>query len=62
MLECPFEDTSIAIPCGYDRYLTMDFGNYMELPPEDKRVTRHKTKVIDLNRSYKDYIKDGAPK
>lgn len=62
MLEFPFEDTSIAIPCGYDRYLTMDFGNYMELPPEDKRVTQHKTKVIDLNKSYKDYIKEGIPK
>ena len=62
MLQCPFEDVSIAIPCGYDRYLTMDFGNYMELPPKDKRVTRHKTKVIDLNKSYKDYAKEGIPK
>ncbi|MCM1122146.1 MAG: LicD family protein [Eubacterium sp.] len=62
MLECPFEDTTIGIPRGYDRYLTMDFGNYMELPPEDKRVPLHETKVISLNKSYKDYQKEGIPK
>lgn len=59
MLEVPFEDTSIAVPCGYDRYLTMDFGNYMELPPEEKRVPIHEAIVIDLNKSYKEYRKEG---
>lgn len=59
MLEVPFEDTSIAVPCGYDRYLTMDFGDYMELPPEEKRVSNHDAVVIDLNKSYKEYIKEG---
>ena len=61
MLKCSFEDTSIAIPCGYDRYLTMDFGEYME-PPIDKRIPGHKTKMVDLKKSYKDYIKEGILK
>ena len=59
MLELTFEDTSIAVPCGYDRYLTMDFGSYMELPPEEKRVPCHDAIAINLDKSYKEYIKDG---
>lgn len=62
MTELRFEDTSIAVPCGYDRYLTMDFGNYMKLPPKEKRYPQHETVLIDLNKSYKYYIKEGVPK
>lgn len=57
-LEVPFENTTIRIPYGYQQYLTMDFGNYMRLPPEDKRVTVHPAALIDLNKSYKEYIKE----
>ena len=32
-----FEDTTVYIPNDYDTYLTSLFGNYMQLPPEDKR-------------------------
>lgn len=60
--EFPFEDTSIAVPCGYDNYLTMDFGNYMKLPPKEKRYPQHETVLIDLNKSYKHYIKEGIQK
>ena len=49
----PFEDIQIAVPKGYDRYLTMDFGDYMTLPPVEKQVTVHPTALIDLNNSYK---------
>ena len=38
----PFEDRKYRIPEGYDRMLTTCFGNYMKLPPEDKRVPAHK--------------------
>ncbi|MCM1047010.1 MAG: LicD family protein [Clostridiales bacterium] len=62
MLEYPFEDTSIAVPVGYDRYLTMDFGNYMELPPEEKRIPCHDIWVIDLKKSYKEYAKEASIK
>lgn len=55
-IELPFEDTTIAVPIGYDRYLKMDFGNYMELPPEEKRVSLHPAAIIDLKKSYKEYI------
>ena len=37
----PFEDLMLPCPAGYDVYLTHLFGDYMELPPENKRVTAH---------------------
>lgn len=32
-----FEDITINIPKNYDKILTRLYGNYMELPPEEKR-------------------------
>lgn len=32
-----FEGKSFCVPKEYDRWLTVFFGNYMELPPEEKR-------------------------
>lgn len=56
-IEMPFEDTYIRVPKGYDRYLKMDFGNYMELPPVEERKSTHVPGVIDLKVSYKEYLK-----
>ena len=57
-IDFPFEDTVIPVPCGYDRYLSMEFnGDYMQLPPEEKRHSHHdEDTIIDLERSYKYYI------
>lgn len=32
-----FEDIEVNVPNDYDKILTRLYGNYMELPPEDKR-------------------------
>ncbi len=47
-VELPFEDTTI--PCGveYDKILTQMYGDYMTLPPEDKRSLQHCMTVISL--------------
>lgn len=37
-----FENKKYRIPVEYDKYLREFYGNYMELPPEEKRVTHHK--------------------
>ncbi len=37
-----FEGKKYRIPYGYDEYLSVKYGNYMELPPVDQRVSRHK--------------------
>ena len=51
----PFEDTEIEIPIGYDRYLTMDFGDYMTLPPKEKRIANHTRSIIDLEKPFTYY-------
>ena len=45
VLRVPFEEYEFDIPVGYDEYLTKLYGDYMQLPPEDKRVTRHTFKA-----------------
>ena len=52
-----FEDIEINVPWMYREYLTYIYGDYMQLPPEDKRVAHHYTEVIDLDKPYTEYIK-----
>ena len=40
-LKVPFEDTEVMIVEGYDECLRITFGDYMQLPPENKRVPGH---------------------
>lgn len=40
-IEHIFEDDSFSIPQGYDFILKNYYGNYMELPPEEKRTSSH---------------------
>lgn len=53
-IEVPFENTTICVPNGYDRYLKMDFGDYMKLPPVDQQVGNHPA-FVDLNTPFKYY-------
>ena len=36
-----FEGRMYKIPIGYDKWLRRIYGDYMQLPPEEKRVTHH---------------------
>ena len=47
MLE--FEGKQYSAPRGYDAFLRDIYGDYMQLPPEDKRCSHH---------SFKAWIKD----
>lgn len=51
-----FEDTQFYGISDYHGYLTDVFHDYMQLPPEDKRVGVH-VKYLDLNLPYKEYLK-----
>ena len=55
----PFEDTFINCCSGNKECLTLHFGNYMELPPVEERVTHHSVFKIDLKNSYKKYNSKG---
>ena len=37
-----FEDAEFPAPVGYDRYLSGLYHDYMQLPPEEKRVSLHR--------------------
>lgn len=40
-----FEGRKFKAPIGYDRWLRHIYGDYMQLPPEEKRVTHHAFKA-----------------
>ena len=41
IIDAEFEGIKIRIPRAYDAYLTKAYGDYMALPPVEKRVTHH---------------------
>lgn len=43
----PFEDGEIKVGCHVEKYLEKRFGDYMKLPPEDKRHN-HPPYIFDL--------------
>lgn len=55
-IELEFEGMKVRGVKNYDAYLRHVYGNYMELPPVEKRVTHHETHIIDLHQSYKKYL------
>lgn len=48
-IDCPFSDFSIRIPKAYHEYLTYTYGNYMQLPPIEKRVNAHQMYYVNLS-------------
>lgn len=41
----PFEGVMLPVPEKLDEYLSITYGNYMQLPPEEKRVSLHITDI-----------------
>lgn len=48
VIRVPFENREFNVPKEYDLYLTQRYGNYMQLPPEEKRRPCHYIKEIKL--------------
>ena len=48
--EVEFEGKKFLAMKGYDEYLKIPFGNYMELPPEDERVPHHDIVELKLHK------------
>lgn len=46
-IECRFEGNMFFIPKGYDEILRKNYGNYMELPPEEERKPSHNYKIYE---------------
>lgn len=49
-IKVPFEGVMVRIPKDYDKYLKHYYGDYMQLPPEDKRDDRHAIDYLNINR------------
>lgn len=45
-VDIEFNGELFKIPAGYDNYLSSLYGNYMELPPEEKRITHSFSQVV----------------
>ena len=50
-----FEGHQIPVMAGYERYLRLIWGDYMQLPPVEQRVAKHDAVYIDMDRSYTNY-------
>lgn len=50
-----FEGEQEPLPVGYDEYLRIAFGDYMQLPPEEGRQPHHDIVLFDLNTPYLEY-------
>lgn len=49
VVKVKFEDIQVNVPVNYDKILTELYGDYMQLPPEDKRYN-HPIDFIDFGR------------
>jgi len=56
----PFESAVMYCPEKWDELLKQQFGDYMTLPPEDKRKPMH-VGTLDLKHSYHDYASGKYP-
>ena len=41
LIRTKFEDMEVYVPQGYDSYLRRQYGDYMQLPPVEKRISNH---------------------
>lgn len=51
-VELVFENEIFTAPRGYDTYLRIAYGDYMTLPPEEKRGGGHGDLIVDLNHAW----------
>ena len=48
LIDCPFEDMTLRIPREYDALLRVEYGDYLRLPPENKRVPEHRDSLFKV--------------
>lgn len=44
-----FESAMLPVPADYEAYLSHYYGDYMQLPPEDQRVSNHDFAVLEFH-------------
>lgn len=56
--ELTFEGLTVPAPGEYRKMLLHFYGDYMTLPPQEKRIGHHETTIIDIDRPYSAYLKN----
>lgn len=56
-VDIPFEKTRLLAPTDINGYLEIRYGDYMTLPPEEKRQAAQHADIVDLEKDYKEYFK-----
>ena len=54
-VDVDFEGYKMPLMKGYDAYLRSVFGDYMQLPPVEKRVPKTRLVYGNFNESYEKY-------
>ena len=52
--ELAFEGRKYPVPLHFHEYLTRIYGDYMKLPPIEKRIPSHPNEIIDLSKGFMD--------
>lgn len=50
----PFENGEYSCFSQWDKYLTVKFGDYMTLPPEEERTWKHHPIILDFEHDYEE--------
>lgn len=54
-VQAAFEDGAYPVPAGYDELLKILYGDYMRIPPEEERVCKRHSVLVDLTKSWQEY-------
>lgn len=55
-VEFNYDGLQVSLPIGYDEYLCQYYGDYMQLPPESKRISHHQKAYFNLDAREPDAI------
>ena len=56
LIDVDFYGYKVMIPKNFSKILEVTYGNFMELPPVEKRGTWHSNVFWDLDKSYLYYF------
>ena len=58
MITVDFEGQKFMSVARYDEILRLEYGDYMQLPPEEERVYTHHPVLVDFGRNFEEIPKE----
>lgn len=56
LIEVEFEGLKVKCFKEYDKCLTLQYGDYMQLPPEEQRISNHSHYILELDKGHQEDI------